>query len=89
MDQPTIVERAFALARSGECDGVSDVRRRLKDEQLSSIDAHLAGPSIKRQLSQLCSQAIEAKGEDTPVAPKRLSASRRAAEPVHLRQPTV
>jgi hypothetical protein len=42
---------------------VSDVRRRLKEEQFSSIDAHLAGPSIKRQLSQLCSQALEAKGE--------------------------
>lgn len=63
MDQPTILERAFALARSGECGGVSDVRRRLKEEQFSSIDAHLAGPSIKRQLTQICIQALEAKGE--------------------------
>ena len=57
MDQPTILERAFALAKSGECEGVDDIRRRLKKEQYGSIDAHLAGRSIKRQLFELCSSA--------------------------------
>ena len=50
----SILERAFALAKSGECSSVDDVRRRLKSERYESIDQHLAGPSIKRQLQQLC-----------------------------------
>jgi hypothetical protein len=57
MEQPSIVERAFALAKSGECEGVGDIRRRLKEEQFGSVEAHLAGRSIKRQLVELCSKA--------------------------------
>ena len=49
-----ILERAFALARSGQCASIDDIRRKLKSEQYASIDDHLAGPSIKRQLHALC-----------------------------------
>jgi len=50
----SILERAFALAKSGQCSGIDDIRRKLKSERYESIDQHLAGPSIKRQLNQLC-----------------------------------
>lgn len=46
------VERAFELAKSGECDSVADIRRRLMQEHRSNIDAHLTGGSIRRQLMQ-------------------------------------
>jgi hypothetical protein len=54
MSEMSILERAFALAKSGECGSVDDIRRKLKTERYESIDQHLAGPSIKRQLNQLC-----------------------------------
>jgi hypothetical protein len=57
MDEPSILERAFALAKSGECEGMKDIRRRLKEEQFGSIEAHFAGRSIKRQLLELCEKA--------------------------------
>lgn len=54
MSDMSILERAFALAKSGECTSIDDIRRKLKSERYESIDQHLAGPSIKRQLNQLC-----------------------------------
>ena len=46
------VERAFQLAKSGECHSIDDIRRQLAREQCTNIDAHLAGSSIRRQLVQ-------------------------------------
>lgn len=51
------LERAFELARSGECASTTEIRARLKRERFESVDAHLQGPSISRQLRQLCEQA--------------------------------
>ncbi|NTZ42151.1 hypothetical protein G7A66_03390 [Altererythrobacter sp. SALINAS58] len=56
MDEPTIIERAFALAESGEYRRVADIRQQLKAEQFSQVEAHLAGPSIKRQLIDICAK---------------------------------
>jgi hypothetical protein len=60
MSKPPILERAFALAQSGRCTGIDDIRRTLKSEQYGSIDEHLAGPSIRRQLNELCAAAKRA-----------------------------
>lgn len=57
MHAPTTLERAFALARSGECATVADIRAALKRERLDQIDAHLSGYSISRQLRALCEEA--------------------------------
>ena len=57
MDRPSLLERAFALAESGDCHGVDDIRRRLKQEQFSGIDEHLSGSSLRRQLAELCANA--------------------------------
>lgn len=57
MTKPTTLERAFALARSGGCASVDDIRRQLKLERFEQVDAHLAGPSLMRQLRLLCETA--------------------------------
>ena len=55
--RPSTLERAFALARSGECAGVVDIRARLKAERFDLIEAHLQGPAINKQLRRLCQEA--------------------------------
>ncbi|HWT13218.1 MAG TPA: hypothetical protein VN231_10735 [Allosphingosinicella sp.] len=57
MTNPTTLERAFALARSGDCSNVNDIRQRLRAERFDQVDAHLAGPAITRQLRELCAAA--------------------------------
>lgn len=57
MSQQGTLERAFALARSGECASVGEIRTRLKKERCDSVEAHLAGPAIGRQLRALCEAA--------------------------------
>ena len=51
---PTTLERAFALARSGDYESVDDIRRQLKKERFDQVEAHLAGHSINRELRALC-----------------------------------
>jgi hypothetical protein len=51
LTERTPLERAFELARSGDCNLVSDIRRRLREEGYS--DAQVDGPSLVRQLRQL------------------------------------
>jgi hypothetical protein len=47
MHSPDIIERAFELARSST---IEEVRRALRREGYSNVDAHLAGPTIKAEL---------------------------------------
>jgi hypothetical protein len=55
-DQGT-VERAFALAASGDCASVEDIRTRLKREGFTQIGGHLSGLAIRRQLRAICDSA--------------------------------
>ncbi|MFL6843547.1 MAG: hypothetical protein ACJ8ER_01540 [Allosphingosinicella sp.] len=57
MSDPTLLERAFDLARSGRFASVADIRTALKRERYEQVEAHLAGPSIARQLRALCEEA--------------------------------
>ena len=58
MSQPLhTIERAYQIAKSGECVGVEAIRRRLKDEHYVGVDAHLAGAQIKRDLTSLMKSA--------------------------------
>lgn len=52
-DRPTTVERAFELARSGQCDNLPAIVAALKGERHDSVDAHLAGPSIRKDLRRV------------------------------------
>ena len=50
MNDPGIIERAFQLAH--ESGAVEEVRKALKCEGYTNVDAHLAGPSIKADLKK-------------------------------------
>ncbi len=50
MQKPSTLERAFALAAAGSCRSVTEIRSQLKREQYDSVDAHLAGSAIQKQL---------------------------------------
>lgn len=60
----TTVERAFELARSGDCDNLPAIVAALKGERHESVDAHLAGPSIRKDLRRVWeAQGKAASGE--------------------------
>jgi hypothetical protein len=64
------IERAFQLARSGECASASDIRSRLTREGFASVNEHLSGPSIRRDLNTLCKTArLTRAGLAEPEAP--------------------
>lgn len=48
------VERAYELARNGPSTSVDDIRRQLEREGFASVSSHLGGPTLRRQLRQLC-----------------------------------
>jgi hypothetical protein len=48
--RPTTIERAFELASSGACSNLPSIVATLKGERHESVDAHLAGPSIRKDL---------------------------------------
>jgi hypothetical protein len=48
--RPTTIERAFELARLGAYESLPELAAMLKSEWHESVDAHLAGPSIRRDL---------------------------------------
>jgi hypothetical protein len=58
MNEPTTLERAFALARTGDYTNLSELRAQLKIEgySLSQLD----GPSLQRQLRQICTDSRKA-----------------------------
>ena len=63
---PGTVERAYQLARSGECATVDDIRARLRAEGFSLVSGHLSGAMIQRALRGLCIAA--APGQPEPEA---------------------
>ena len=50
MQPPDIIERAFQLARNST--SVEDIRKALRQEGYSNVDAHLGGASIKADLKK-------------------------------------
>ena len=56
----TTLERAFELARSGKYAGVSELRQQLKTEGYSPDQ--LTGPTLLRQLRDLCIASAGAAG---------------------------
>jgi hypothetical protein len=51
------VERAFELARSGECAGIDELQRRLNREGYSLAASHLSAPTLRKQLIALIKEA--------------------------------
>jgi hypothetical protein len=50
MQTQNIIERAFQLAP--EATSIDEIRKTLRQEGYSNVDAHLEGPSIKAQLKK-------------------------------------
>jgi tRNA G26 N,N-dimethylase Trm1 len=50
MQTQNIIERAFQLARGS--DNLEEIRKTLRREGFSNVDAHLAGASIKADLKR-------------------------------------
>lgn len=50
--RPTTLERAFALARTGDYASIAEIRAQLKAEGYAA--QQLEGPSLLRQLRELC-----------------------------------
>ena len=50
MQTHNIIERAFQLARDSK--SVDDIRKALRQEGYSNVDAHLAGASIRADLKR-------------------------------------
>ena len=50
--QPTTLERAFALAKTGDYIGVAEIRVQLKSEGYATHQ--LEGPTLLRQLRDIC-----------------------------------
>jgi hypothetical protein len=55
MDHPTILERAFELARTGKYSNSCEIRDALKAEGYDS--KRIQGPSLQKQLRQVCADA--------------------------------
>ena len=60
----TLVERAYSLARSGQCADTQQLARQLKAEKYDAVDSHLGAPGLRRTLATLCKAArADAMGE--------------------------
>jgi hypothetical protein len=60
-----ILERAYELARSGQCQGVEDIRNRLKAEGYGGeIQMQMSGRTLRADLRRLCRQAWKPVGAD-------------------------
>jgi hypothetical protein len=53
MEGQSTLERAFELARQGRVRTVEEIRRQLTAEEFEMVDSHLAGPSIRKQITAL------------------------------------
>ena len=60
------VERAYELARTGPCMNIVEIKNQLRREHHGSIDEHLSGQSIRKQLLELCRLR---RGMEAQVAP--------------------
>ena len=76
--QTNIIDRCYQLANSGAYEGTADIRRQLIAEGYSQglVSVHLAGPLLKKKLSDFCA-AAQSKAERTP--PNLPTSSRRGA----------
>lgn len=57
MTSGSAIERAYELARSGQCRSVSEIIRRLPKEDREAVEAHLREHAARRELILLCSEA--------------------------------
>lgn len=54
------LERAYVLARSGECTDIGGLKTRLKADGCRAVDALLAPRSIREHLAAICAATSKA-----------------------------
>jgi hypothetical protein len=57
MTKGSAIERAFDLAKSGQCRSVSEIIRHLPPHDREAVEAHLTEPNARRELILVCSNA--------------------------------
>jgi len=55
-DRPSVIERAFQVAKSGKVGNIEQLRKRLKQEGYSNADS-LRGRSLLQQISRMITEA--------------------------------
>ena len=60
MAEVSTVERAYALARSGQFASIAQLKTRLKEEGCRAVDALLASRSLQGHLSAICAATHQA-----------------------------
>lgn len=63
----TALERAFEMANSGQCHGISDIVKGLKAEGHGA--QQIEGESLRRQLRAICVRAVKERTEASQVGP--------------------
>jgi hypothetical protein len=56
-NRPTLMERAYQLARSGKVSGPAEIKDQLSAEGYSDVIAHISGPTLLADLRRLCDAA--------------------------------
>ena len=65
--RPTTLERAYELARSGDCRTVGDIKTRLQQEGHERVQDRLYGGSLTSALRKLCvAHYVAPEGEEAP-----------------------
>jgi hypothetical protein len=57
MTKGVAIEQAFTLARSGQCRSISEIIRRLPDEDREAVETYLKTHEARRELILICSEA--------------------------------
>jgi hypothetical protein len=52
-----LLERAYELAKSGNCVSSAQIVQALRRERYEAVDLHLAGAGLRRELNKLCREA--------------------------------
>jgi len=57
MTKESAIDRAFQLAKSGQCRSVSEIIRRLAPDDREAVERHLTEHIARKELILLCSDA--------------------------------
>ena len=66
--RPTTIERAYELARSGECRTLGEVKQRLSADGHDRIQEHLYGATVSTALRKLCQAHYVPQPDESPLA---------------------
>jgi hypothetical protein len=56
-EMPATIQRAYEIARSGDCTSLDELVQQLKTEQFEGVDMHIASASVRRDLRQISQSA--------------------------------